>query len=172
MSTAHASRPAPPPRHRLLRRLAATVAALALPLAGLVGLAGTAQAATSATASYTKVSDWGTGFEGKWTVKNTGTTTLSSWTVEWDYPAGTSVTSAWDATVTSSGTHWTGKNVGWNGTLAPGASVSFGFNGAGAGAPSGCKINGGSCDGGTTPRPTHPPPLPAPPRPGRWATPR
>ncbi|MET3986525.1 chitinase [Streptomyces sp. PvR034] len=166
MSTAHASRPAPPPRNRLLRRFAATVAALALPLAGLVGLAGTAQAATSATATYTKVSDWGTGFEGKWTVKNTGTTSLSSWTVEWDYPAGTSVTSAWDATVTSSGTHWTGKNVGWNGTLAPGASVSFGFNGAGAGAPSGCKINGGSCDGGTTPPADAPPSAPGTPTAG------
>ncbi|UQX05149.1 glycoside hydrolase family 18 chitinase [Streptomyces sp. RerS4] len=117
----------------------------------MVGLAGPAQAATAASATYTKVSDWGSGFEGKWTVKNTGTTTINSWTVEWDYPSGTQVTSAWDATVTSSGTHWTAKNVGWNGTLAPGASVSFGFNGSGPGAPSGCKINGGSCDGGTQP---------------------
>ncbi|MGW6408197.1 glycosyl hydrolase family 18 protein [Streptomyces vinaceus] len=151
MSTARATGTAPPPRTRLLRRLAASVAAFALPLAGLVALAGPAEAAASATATYTKVSDWGTGFEGKWTVKNTGTTTLTSWTVEWDYPSGTTVTSAWDATVTSSGTHWTGKNVGWNGTLAPGATISFGFNGAGSGAPSGCKVNGGSCDGGSNP---------------------
>ncbi|WP_443067374.1 glycosyl hydrolase family 18 protein [Streptomyces sp. NBC_01426] len=142
---------APPRRVRLLRRLAATAVALALPVAGLVGLAGTAQAATSATATYAKASDWGSGFEGKWTVKNTGTTAINSWTVEWDYPAGTKVTSAWDATVTSSGNHWTAKNVGWNGALSPGASVTFGFNGTGPGAPSGCKINGGSCDGGTTP---------------------
>ncbi|MFD7911456.1 glycosyl hydrolase family 18 protein [Streptomyces sp. NPDC059752] len=138
-------------RTRLFHRVAAIVAALALPVTGLVALAGPAQAAASATATYTKVSDWGSGFEGKWVVKNTGTTTLSSWTVEWDYPAGTSVTSAWDATVTGSGTHWTAKNLGWNGSLAPGASASFGFNGAGGGAPSGCKINGASCDGGTQP---------------------
>ncbi|MFD4243190.1 glycosyl hydrolase family 18 protein [Streptomyces sp. NPDC058525] len=145
---------ASPPRTRRTRfftRVAAVVAALALPVTGLVALAGPAQAATSATATYTKVSDWGTGFEGKWTVKNTGTTTITSWTVEWDYPAGTAVTSAWDATVTSSGTHWTGKNVGWNGTLAPGATASFGFNGTGGGSPSGCKINGASCDGTTQP---------------------
>ncbi|MER6486341.1 glycosyl hydrolase family 18 protein [Streptomyces virginiae] len=143
----------PPPtrRTRFFTRVAAVVAVLALPVTGLVALAGPAQAAASATATYTKVSDWGSGFEGKWVVKKSGTTTLSSWTVEWDYPAGTSVTSAWDATVTSSGTHWTAKNVGWNGTLAPGASASFGFNGAGSGAPSGCKINGASCDGGTQP---------------------
>ncbi|MFF3602072.1 glycosyl hydrolase family 18 protein [Streptomyces sp. NPDC002463] len=117
----------------------------------MVGLASPAEAATSATATYTKTQDWGTGFGANWTIKNTGTTTISSWTVEWDYPSGTSVTSAWDATVTSSGTHWTAKNVGWNGTLAPGASVSFGYNGAGSGAPSGCKINGAPCDGTTVP---------------------
>ncbi|MFF4369801.1 glycosyl hydrolase family 18 protein [Streptomyces sp. NPDC001594] len=156
---------APPRRTRLLRKLAATAAVLALPVAGLVGLAGPAQAAASASATYTKVSDWGTGFEGKWTVKNTGTTTLSSWTVEWDYPAGTQVTSAWDATVTSSGTHWTGKNVGWNGTLAPGATISFGFNGTGPGAPAGCKVNGGSCDG-TTPPTDNPPSAPGTPTAG------
>ncbi|WP_327264472.1 glycosyl hydrolase family 18 protein [Streptomyces sp. NBC_01232] len=150
---------ASPPRTRRTRffsRVAAIVAVLALPVTGLVALAGPAQAAASATATYTKVSDWGSGFEGKWVVKNTGTTTLSSWTVEWDYPAGTSVTSAWDATVTSSGTHWTAKNLGWNGTLAPGATASFGFNGAGSGAPSGCRINGASCDGGTQPGDTPP----------------
>src|SRR6478736_4529564 len=127
----------------------AGLTALLLPLAAMVGLAAPAQAATSATATYVKKSDWGTGFEGQWTVKNTGTTSLSSWTIEWDFPSGTSVTSAWDATVTSSGTHWTAKNVGWNGTVAPGASVSFGFNGAGSGAPTGCKINGAPCDGTT-----------------------
>ncbi|MEU0212181.1 glycoside hydrolase family 18 chitinase [Streptomyces canus] len=136
---------------RFRHRAAAGFATLLLPFAGLVGLASPAQAASTATATYAKTQDWGTGFEGKWTVKNTGTTSLSSWTVEWDFPSGTSVTSAWDADVTSAGTHWTAKNKSWNGTLAPGASVSFGFNGTGSGSPAGCKLNGGSCDGGSTP---------------------
>ncbi|MDX3579566.1 glycoside hydrolase family 18 chitinase [Streptomyces sp. FL07-04A] len=136
---------------RFRHRAAAGFATLLLPLAGLVGLAGPAQAATTATATYTKASDWGTGFEGRWTVKNTGTTAISSWTVEWDFPSGTSVTSAWDADVTSAGLHWTAKNKSWNGSLAPGASVSFGFNGAGTGSPANCKLNGGSCDGTTVP---------------------
>ncbi|MFE1512382.1 glycosyl hydrolase family 18 protein [Streptomyces sp. NPDC058726] len=136
---------------RFRHRAAAGFATLLLPVAGIVGLASPAEAATSATATYAKTQDWGSGFEGKWTVKNTGTTTISSWTVEWDFPSGTKVTSAWDATVTNSGDHWTGKNVGWNGTLAPGASVSFGFNGSGSGSPSGCKLNGGSCDGTSVP---------------------
>src|SRR3954454_14513489 len=136
---------------RFRHRAAAGFATLLLPIAGLVGLASPAQAASTATATYAKTQDWGTGFEGKWTVKNTGSSSISSWTVEWDYPSGTSVTSAWDADVTSSGTHWTAKNKSYNGTLAPGASVSFGFNGAGSGSPSNCKLNGDSCDGTTVP---------------------
>ncbi|MBD9730433.1 cellulose binding domain-containing protein [Streptomyces sp. H28] len=136
---------------RFRHRAAAGFATLLLPLSGMVALAPPAQAATSATATYAKTQDWGSGFEGKWTVKNTGTTAINAWTIEWDFPAGTKVTSAWDATVTNSGDHWTAKNLGWNGTLAPGASVSFGFNGSGTGSPSGCKLNGGSCDGGSVP---------------------
>ncbi|MGY3679675.1 chitinase [Streptomyces sp. TE33382] len=125
--------------------------ALLLPLAAMVGLASPASAAPSATATYLKKSDWGSGFEGQWTVKNTGTTALSSWTIEWDFPAGTAAGSAWDATVTSSGNHWTAKNLSWNGSIAPGASLSFGFNGTGSGSPTGCKLNGASCDGGSVP---------------------
>ncbi|MGW3354306.1 glycosyl hydrolase family 18 protein [Streptomyces bungoensis] len=136
---------------RFRHRAAAGFATLLLPLAGLVGLASPAQAAANATASFTKTSDWGTGFGGQWTIKNTGSTGISSWTVEWDFPSGTSVTSAWDADVTNSGTHWTAKNKSYNGTIAPGASVSFGFNGAGPGSPSNCKLNGDSCDGTTVP---------------------
>ncbi|MGV4983966.1 glycosyl hydrolase family 18 protein [Streptomyces sp. NRAIS4] len=136
---------------RFRHRAAAGFATLLLPLAGLVGLASPAQAATNATATYAKTSDWGTGFGGQWTIKNTGSSSISSWTVEWDFPSGTSVTSAWDADVTSSGNHWTAKNKSYNGTIAPGASVSFGFNGSGPGSPGNCKLNGDSCDGTTVP---------------------
>ncbi|MFF3971368.1 glycosyl hydrolase family 18 protein [Streptomyces rubiginosohelvolus] len=132
-------------------KVVAGLTALVVPLAAMVGLASPASAATSATATYTKKSDWGSGFEGQWTVKNTGTTALSSWTIEWDFPSGTAVGSAWDAALTKSGNHYTAKNLSWNGTVAPGASVSFGFNGTGSGSPTGCKLNGASCDGGSVP---------------------
>ncbi|QDD62244.1 chitinase [Streptomyces albidoflavus] len=125
----------------------------------MVGLAAPTQAAEAAadpSASYTRTQDWGSGFEGKWTVKNTGTAPLNGWTLEWDFPAGTKVTSAWDADVTNNGDHWTAKNKSWAGSLAPGASVSFGFNGTGPGTPSGCKLNGASCDGGSVPGDTPP----------------
>ncbi|MFB8381462.1 glycosyl hydrolase family 18 protein [Streptomyces rubiginosohelvolus] len=132
-------------------KVVAGLTALVVPLAAMVGLATPASAATSATATYTKKSDWGSGFEGQWTVKNTGTTALSSWTIEWDFPSGTAAGSAWDAALTKSGNHYTAKNLSWNGTVAPGASVSFGFNGTGSGSPTGCKLNGASCDGGSVP---------------------
>ncbi|MFF3451571.1 glycosyl hydrolase family 18 protein [Streptomyces sp. NPDC002667] len=148
---------------RFRQRATAGLATLLLPLAGLVGLASPAQAATTATATYAKTQDWGTGFEGKWTVTNTGSTAISSWTIQWDFPSGTSVTSAWDADVTSSGNHWTAKNKSYNGSLAAGASVSFGFNGAGSGSPSNCTLNGGSCDGGTTVPGDNPPSAPGTP---------
>jgi chitinase len=148
---------------RFGHRAAAGFATLLLPLAGLVGLAGPAHAADSATATYAKSQDWGTGFEGKWTVKNTGSSSISSWTIEWDFPSGTAVTSAWDADVTHSGNRWTAKNKSYNGTLAPGASVSFGFNGSGSGSPTGCTLNGASCDGGTTVPGDNPPSAPGTP---------
>ncbi|MBL1286198.1 cellulose binding domain-containing protein, partial [Streptomyces sp. For3] len=153
----------PTARTAIRSRTVAGLTALLLPLAAMVGLASPAEAATSATATYVKKSDWGTGFEGQWTVKNTGTTALSSWTIEWDFPSGTAVGSAWDAAVTSSGTHWTAKNLGWNGTVAPGASISFGFNGTGSGSPTGCKLNGASCDGGPTVPGDNPPSKPGTP---------
>jgi chitinase len=129
-----------------------------------VGLAaGPAHADSTATATYAKTQDWGSGFEGKWTVTNSGTTTITSWTIEWDFPSGTSVTSAWDADVTSSGTHWTARNKSYNGTLAPGASISFGFNGAGSGSPGNCRLNGGSCDGGPSVPGDNPPSAPGTP---------
>ncbi|WP_439679526.1 glycosyl hydrolase family 18 protein [Embleya sp. MST-111070] len=130
------------------KRFIAICASLLLPLAAMVGLsAAPAQAAEGATATFAKTSDWGSGFQGEWTIKNTGTTAVTAWTVEWDFPAGTSVGAYWDALITSSGTHYTAKNRNYNGSVAPGASVKFGFVGSGPGSPSGCKINGGPCDG-------------------------
>ncbi|TDC21762.1 chitinase [Streptomyces sp. 8K308] len=131
---------------RVRRRITALLAVFALPLAWIVAVAGPAQGAT-ATATYAKTSDWSTGFEGRWTIRNTGDQPLNGWTLEWDFPSGTAVTSAWDARVTNSGTHWTARDAGWNGTLAPGQTATFGFNGSGPGAPANCLLNGQPCDG-------------------------
>ncbi|MFC5147992.1 glycosyl hydrolase family 18 protein [Streptomyces aureoversilis] len=133
---------------RTLRRAVAALATLALPATALVGLAAApAHAAPSATATFVKTSDWGTGFQAEWTVKNTGTTAITAWTVEWDFPSTTTVGAYWDALLTSSGSHYTAKNREYNGSIAPGASVTFGFVGSGDGAPAGCRLDGGPCDG-------------------------
>jgi mannan endo-1,4-beta-mannosidase len=84
-----------------------------------------------------QASNWGgsPGFTASVTVTNSGDSTLDGWTVQWDYTAGQTVEEpGWNATVTQSGSTVTAVNAGWNGTLAPGQSASFGFNGAAASA--------------------------------------
>ncbi|WP_414944006.1 glycosyl hydrolase family 18 protein [Amycolatopsis sp. cmx-11-32] len=131
------------------------VAALAV---GLVTVP--ASAAGGVGASLTKGSDWGSGWEGKYTISNKSGSSLSSWTLEFDLAAGHSVASLWDGSYTVSGQHVTVKNT-WNGNVPNGGTVSFGFNVKYSGAytaPANCKINGGSCDpGGGTPTTSNPP---------------
>ena len=109
-----------------------------------------------------RLQDWGTGFEGKWTVKNTGTTALSSWTVEWDFPSGTAVTSAWDADVTSSGTHWTAKNKSAGTAPSPPAPPSASASTAPAPAPPPAASSTAAPVTAAASPATTPPPPPAP----------
>jgi chitinase len=108
-------------------------------------------AAVGESAVFVKTSDWGAGWEGRYTITNGGTTTITSWRVEFDLPAGTSLGSYWDALLTSSGNHHAFANREYNGTLAPGASVSFGFLASGTGAPQNCRVNGVDCSGTSQP---------------------
>jgi hypothetical protein len=135
---------------RILRLLVAVLLTTAFVTTVLSGPA----MAAGLTASFTKTSDWGSGFEGKYTITNGTTSTINGWNVQADFPAGFSVTSAWDTQMTRSGQHYTFANPTWAPTLAAGASVSFGFNGSPgnfSGAPANCTINGASCGGGGTP---------------------
>ena len=143
--------------------LLAAVAALATVTATTLTLAAPAQAA-GPTATFVKTADWGTGWEGRYTVTNGGPATITGWQVAFTLPAGTTLGSYWDATVSSVGQRHTFTNRSWNGTVAPGASVSFGFLATGSGSPTDCTLNGAPCSGGTpTTPPTTPPPTTAPP---------
>nr|MDT0657375.1 cellulose binding domain-containing protein [Micromonospora sp. DSM 115978] len=124
-------------------------ATLAVVAAVLLAPATPAYAATTAT--FTKTSEWGGGYVGQFTVHNDSATPLTGWRVEFDLPAGTSVGSHWNATLTRSGDRYVFTNLAWNGVLAPGASTGFGWVAGGTGVPSGCVLNGGSCDGGPGP---------------------
>jgi chitinase len=108
-----------------------------------------ALAANGASATFTKQSDWGSGYEGKYTITN-GSASPLTWRVEFDLPTGATISSFWDADLTKSANHVVAVGR-WNATLAVGASTSFGWIGAPGGvAPSNCRLNGASCDAGGT----------------------
>ncbi|UVS80061.1 lytic polysaccharide monooxygenase [Actinokineospora sp. UTMC 2448] len=98
--------------------------------------------------AHTVSTTWNGGFTGTVRITNTGTAAVSGWTLTWDYPGGQQVTQAWNATVSQSGTQVTARNASWNGSIAPSATVEFGFNGSaqqGAQAPGGFALNGTAC---------------------------
>ncbi|MEU8127164.1 cellulase family glycosylhydrolase [Micromonospora sp. NPDC049049] len=148
-------------------RLVTTLAVTGL-LAGGAALAA-ATPASAATAVFSVTNNWGNGYQGQVTVTNNTSAQITSWRVEFDLPAGTSINQSWNAEQTTSGSHYTFRNVVWNGTLGAGASTSFGFLANGTGTPLNCTVNGASCGGGTpptTPPPTTPPPTTPPPTTG------
>ncbi|QOC90539.1 chitinase [Micromonospora craniellae] len=147
------------------RTLVLTVVGALAAALGAVWLAPAAYAA-GVTASFAKTSDWGSGWEAKYTITNGGGSTVNGWSLAFDLPTGTTLGSYWDALLTSNGQRHTFTNRSWNGAIAPGASVSFGFLGNGPGVPANCRLNGAACAGGatpTTPPPTTPPPTTPPP---------
>ncbi|MCP9966596.1 cellulose-binding domain-containing protein [Actinomadura madurae] len=134
-------------RRRLLPGLLLT-ALCSLLLALLVPVPASA---ASVTATFTKSADWGSGYEAKYTIKNETAAAVPGWKVEFDLPSGSSVGTYWDALLTTSGQHAAFANREYNGSVAAGASVSFGFIVSGSGTPQNCTINGSSCTGGGTP---------------------
>jgi hypothetical protein len=140
-----------------LRTLLASGAAVLV--AGTAALIAQPAFAASATATFAK-QGWDSGYTGTYTIHNTGSSTVSGWTLTFDLPAGTTLGSYWDALITANGSHYTARNRDYNGSIAAGASVSFGFVASGTGAPVNCNLNGASCDGsggGPTTPPTTPP---------------
>lgn len=62
------------------------------------------------------------------TITNNGSSTVNGWTATWTFTGDEKITSMWNATYTQSGSSVTARNASWNGTIQPGASVTFGFN--------------------------------------------
>lgn len=81
------------------------------------------------TATYTVARQWQGGFQGDVRV-TAGTAAIGGWTVTWTFADGQAVTQAWNATVTSSGSAVTARNMSYNGSLAAGAGTGFGFTGS------------------------------------------
>jgi len=116
---------------------------------------------------FTVTQDWISGFQGEFKLTNAGSQTLTNWALEFDFEP--RIASAWDATVQAQGTeHYAAAAVSWNSSIAPGATVSFGFlasPGNVKNPPRNIRVNGS----GGTPTPS-PSATPAP-TPGPTATP-
>jgi cellulase/cellobiase CelA1 len=104
-------------------------------------------AACRATAT---VNAWNNGLTANITVTNTGSSAVNGWTVTFGLPAGQSITGGWNARYAQTGAQVTATDAGYNAALAPGASVSFGFQAThtgNSGAPAAYTLNGSACTG-------------------------
>jgi len=82
-----------------------------------------------ATIDYTVVDNWGTGFNAGVKFQNTSGAALNGWTLEFDLAA--DITHIWNAELLSrAGTRYVIRNAAWNGTVANGQTIDFGFLGA------------------------------------------
>ncbi|MFN7921116.1 MAG: cellulose binding domain-containing protein [Bryobacteraceae bacterium] len=78
---------------------------------------------------YKTASDWGSGFNGEITIVNDTGASLSGWALEFTFSR--DITSIWDARIAQkAGSRYVIRSAGWNDTIEPGKSVSFGFGGA------------------------------------------
>lgn len=95
--------------------------------------------------SFTVASNWGTGFTAAMTLKPEAT--LNGWTVEFDAPF--DISNIWNAQIVSHvGDHYVVRNAAWNGKVAAGAEVSFGFQASGGSATADDFIVNGRAVGG------------------------
>jgi poly(hydroxyalkanoate) depolymerase family esterase len=94
------------------------------------------------------VNAWNTGLTDSITITNTGTTTINGWHLAFTLPAGQTITSAWNATITPSSGAVTATNMTYNATLAAGGTATFGFQADHTGAataPTGFALDGTAC---------------------------
>ncbi|MBN6542903.1 cellulose binding domain-containing protein, partial [Streptomyces bryophytorum] len=97
--------------------------------AGLSFVATSAQAASGCEVDYSITNTWPGGFGANVSVTNLGAP-VTSWQLAWSFASGQTITQLWSGSYTQSGTQVSVSNASYNGTLATGASTSFGFNGA------------------------------------------
>ncbi|WP_043672272.1 glycoside hydrolase family 6 protein [Streptomyces xylophagus] len=136
------------------RTRTALLAALVL----VAGASGTAVAVTPSSdvgiaaipcsVDYKVQNQWDTGFTAAVTITN-NSAAKSSWAVKWSYAGNQQVTSGWNAKISQSGTAVTAANETYNGSLATGGSVSFGFNASYSGTnalPTTFTLDGVTCN--------------------------
>ena len=91
---------------------------------------------------------WSTGLTGSVTLTNIGTTSVNGWKLGFTLPSGQSITNGWGATYAPVSGSVTATNVAYNGTIAPNASVTIGYQANHSGnsaAPTAFTLNGTAC---------------------------
>jgi acetylxylan esterase len=94
------------------------------------------------------INAWNTGLTSSITIANTGSTPISGWSLAFTLPAGQAITSGWNATYAATSGAVTATNASYNGSIAPGSSVSIGFQAnhtGNSGKPASFSLNGNSC---------------------------
>lgn len=97
---------------------------------------------------YTVTNQWPGGFGANIIITNTGTTTISGWSLKFSFANGQTITQLWNGSYTQSGGSVTITNLSYNGSLAPGATANPGFNGSWNGSnsnPTSFTLNGAAC---------------------------
>jgi endo-1,4-beta-xylanase len=98
--------------------------------------------------TYTKNSEWPGGFTAQVNISNTGTTTISGWSLTFTFPGDQKITSNFNGGFSQTGENATLTNASYNGTIAPGSSITDGFQGSWTSNdtnPSSFSINGTAC---------------------------
>ena len=80
--------------------VAVAAVVIALPSQAVVAVRTEADSASPLEASYQTVTSWGTGYTGQYTITNPGTAAVTGWTLAFQLPDGTSVSSLWDGAYT------------------------------------------------------------------------
>jgi endo-1,4-beta-xylanase len=98
--------------------------------------------------TYTRNSEWPGGFTAQVVIQNTGTAAISSWSLTFTWGGDQKVTSNFNGGFSQTGANATLTNASYNGTIAPNASITDGFQGSWTSndaAPSGFAVNGTAC---------------------------
>jgi mannan endo-1,4-beta-mannosidase len=101
--------------------------------------------------TYRIVGQWQGGFQGDVVVRNTGSSTISNWTLRWSFANGQTISQMWGGTPARSGAEVTVTPVDWTRTIPANGSIQFGFIGGWTGTnavPTGFTLNNSACTTG------------------------
>ncbi len=94
-----------------------------------------------------RANQWSSGFTAEVALTNLGAA-RTGWAVTFSFGGDQRITNGWNASVTQSGAQVTARNADWNGTLAAGATATFGVQGTYSGTnapPTDFRLDGTPC---------------------------